>query len=89
MEMEWKQALELRDKQGDKLYIVEAGRLVSEHFFDLNSLGMIRLRESRYYRAELQLDEFMSALKELFPARAETDLEETKHIVSRLILEHG
>lgn len=41
MEMEWKQALELRDKQGDELYILEAGRLVSKHFSTLNSLGMI------------------------------------------------
>jgi len=32
---------------------------------------MIRLRESHYYRPELKLDEFMSALNELFPARAE------------------
>ena len=32
-------------------------------------LGMIRLRESRYYRPQLQLDEFMSALQELFPVR--------------------
>jgi hypothetical protein len=77
MEMEWKQALELRDKKGDELCIVEAGRLVTEHFSALDSLGMVRLRESLYYRVELQLDEFMSALKELFPARAETDLKGT------------
>jgi len=30
-------------------------------------MGMIRMRESRYYRPELQLAEFMSAIKELFP----------------------
>jgi hypothetical protein len=30
-------------------------------------MGMIRLRESPYFRPELQLDEFMSALQELFP----------------------
>jgi len=38
-------------------------------------LGMIRLREGRYYRRELQLDEFMSALQELFPARGKPDSE--------------
>jgi hypothetical protein len=29
--------------------------------------GMIRLRESPYYRPELRLDEFMSTMQELFP----------------------
>ena len=33
-------------------------------------LGVIRLRESRYSQPAFQLDEFMSALQELFPARA-------------------
>jgi hypothetical protein len=77
MEMEWKYALELRNRRGDEPYIMEAGRLVSEHFSALDRLGMIRLRESRYYRPELQLVEFMSALKELFPARAESPSEGT------------
>lgn len=72
-EMEWKHAIEIRDQERDDPYIVEAGRLVSAHFSTLDHLGMIRLRESPYYRAELQLDEFMSTLKELFPARTETD----------------
>jgi len=69
IEMEWNDALGFRDQQGDDPYIMEAGRLVSKHFSALDRLGMLRLRESHYYRPELQLDEFMSALKELFPAR--------------------
>lgn len=72
MESEWNQALGFRDQYGDERYIMEAGRLVSKHFSAFDLLGMIRLRESPYYRPELQLDEFMSALQELFPARAET-----------------
>jgi hypothetical protein len=52
---------------------MEAGRLVSEYFSALERMGMIRLRESPYYRPDLQLDEFMSALQELFPATAETN----------------
>jgi len=43
-----------------------------EHFSALDRLGMIRLRESAYYRSELQLNEFMSALQELFPVVTET-----------------
>ncbi len=73
MEEEWRYALELRGQQGDQPYVLEAGRLVSEHFSSLDRLGMIRLRESTYYRHELQLGEFMSALKELFPATVETN----------------
>jgi hypothetical protein len=74
-EEEWAYALELRDQQKSQPYVMEAGRLVSRHFSALDRWGMIRLRESPYYRAGLQLDEFMSALQELFPATAETDLE--------------
>ncbi len=71
MEEEWRYAIELRDQQGDQPYVLEAGRLVLEHFSSLDRLGMIRLRESPYYRHELQLDEFMSVLQELFPATVE------------------
>jgi len=41
MEMEWMQALTFRDQKEDEPYIMEAGRLVSEHFSSLNLLGMI------------------------------------------------
>jgi hypothetical protein len=74
-EEDWGYALQLRDKHGGHPYVMEAGHLVSEHFSTLDRPGMIRLRESPYYRPELQLGEFMSALKELFPARVEPVLE--------------
>jgi hypothetical protein len=66
-EDEWGYALKLRDQSRDLPVVIEAGRLVSEHFSALDHLGMIRLRESPYYRPELRLDDFMSALQELFP----------------------
>lgn len=74
-EQEWGYALELRDQQGNQNYVTKAGRIVSEHFSALDRLGMIRLRESPYYRTELQLYEFMSALQELFPVTAEANSE--------------
>ena len=74
-EEEWGYALELRDQYGGEPYVMDAGRLVSKYFSSLDRLGMIRLRESPYYRPELQLDEFMSTLQELFPATAETNSE--------------
>ena len=74
-EEEWGYGLELRDQYGDEPYVMEAGRLVSKYFSALDRLGMIRLRESPYYRPELQLDEFMLALQELFSATSETNSE--------------
>lgn len=70
-EKEWGHALHLRDQYQDHPFVEQARQLVSEHFSALNRLGMIRLRESPYYRPELQLNEFMSALQTLFPTRAE------------------
>ncbi|MCX6091052.1 MAG: hypothetical protein NTX88_11915 [Candidatus Atribacteria bacterium] len=76
-EIEWKQAIEFRDQYREEPYILEAGHLISKHFAAPESLGVLRLRESPYYRPELQLDEFISALKELFPSRAKTPSKET------------
>jgi hypothetical protein len=66
-EQEWGIALEIRDKQDSEPIITEAGQLVAEYFSAFDRMGMIRLRESTYFRPELQLDAFMSALQELFP----------------------
>jgi hypothetical protein len=67
-EAEWRQALKFRDELREEPHVKEASVLASKYFSALDRLGMIRLRESRYYRPELQLDDFMSALQELFPA---------------------
>jgi hypothetical protein len=66
-EDEWAYALKLRDQNRDQPGMIEAGRLVSEYFSATNRLGIIRLKESPYYRPELRLGEFISALQELFP----------------------
>jgi hypothetical protein len=71
-EEEWGHALELRDHKRDEPYVMEAGHLASKHFSAPDRPGIIRLRESRYYRPELQIDDFISALTELFPSRMET-----------------
>ena len=69
-EKEWDYALKLRDHQKNDPFAIEAARLVSEYFSAPDRLGMIRLRESPYYRPELQIEKFMSALQELFPTGA-------------------
>jgi len=71
-EKEWRYALKLRDQHENQPYVLEAGRLVSEYLSALDRLGMIRFRESIYYRSELKLDAFMSAIQELFPVSTET-----------------
>ena len=65
-ESEWREALAMRERYAKEPYVKEAGRLVSKYFAGLDSLGMIRMRESRYYRPQLQLADFMSTMKELF-----------------------
>ena len=68
-EPEWKYALELRDQFKDAPHVVEAGDLVFRYFSSLDRLGIIRLKESSYYRPGLQLNDFISAFQELFPKR--------------------
>jgi len=70
-EEEWEYALQLRDQHKNEPFTIEAGQLVSEYFSAPERLGMIRLRESPYYRPDLQIGKFMSVLQELFPVGAE------------------
>ena len=70
-EPDWRDSLGFRDQYGDEPYVTEAGSIVSRHFGSLESLGIIRLRESPYYRPELQLMDFVSALGELFTGDTE------------------
>jgi hypothetical protein len=66
-EEEWKYALQLRDQYKNDPSTQKAGNLVSKYFSFQERIGMIRLMESPYYRAELQNEDFMSALQEIFP----------------------
>jgi hypothetical protein len=68
MEDEWRQALKFRDQYQEEPSVKEARRLVSEIFSNKSRLGLIRMRESQYFRKEFQLDYFVSVLQELFPA---------------------
>jgi hypothetical protein len=68
-EEEWSQALKFRDIYRDEPYIIEAGEIISKYFSDYSSYGILRLKESRYYSSKLQIDDFISVLRELFPVR--------------------
>ncbi len=66
-EPEWHEALGYRVLYMDEPYVREAGQLVGDFFSELNNRGMIRMRESTYYRSDMEIEFFMSAIKELFP----------------------
>lgn len=66
-EPEWDEALGFKERFRAESAVSTAGQIVAQYFSALEGVGIIRLRESPYYRPELQLAGFMSALKELFP----------------------
>jgi len=66
-ETEWNEALGYRNEFISEPYVREAGRMVGNFFSELNNPGMIRMRESDYSRSGMQLEDFMSAMRELFP----------------------
>lgn len=66
-EVEWNRALELRELHQASEQIKEAGRIANQYFASLSHQGMVRMRESPYCRAGLQLEEFCSAILEIFP----------------------
>ncbi len=66
-EEEWEYALQLRDQYKNDPSAKEAGKLVAEYFSSLERQGIIRLMESPYSRPELQKEDFMSSLQEIFP----------------------
>jgi len=66
-ESEWRQATALRDRMEGHPQAARAGALVAKLFASPEALGALRLRESPYYRPQLQLADFLSALHELFP----------------------
>ncbi len=68
-EPEWEDALRLGGKHAEMPMVVEAGSIVRGHFAARTSKGVIRMRESPYYRQELQLDKFLTAINSLFLGR--------------------
>ncbi|HXL72575.1 MAG TPA: hypothetical protein VN963_03020 [bacterium] len=63
---EWKSAMELRDRYQKNPEVMEAGRIVSDLFSSLSGEGIIRMKESPYYRDKFPLEAFIQTLKELF-----------------------
>jgi hypothetical protein len=67
-EKEWVEACDIRDSCSEENMVIEAGKLIKQHFSAQDQFGILRLKESQYYRPELQISDFMSILQELFPA---------------------
>lgn len=67
-EPEWEMALKWSEQRRSDAMVIEAAEIVHRYFTSQTSAGMLRLQESPYARPELQLDDFVSALHELFPS---------------------
>ena len=66
-ESEWEEALRLSTASAGEPMFLEACGIVSEHFATPTSEGIIRMRESPYFRPALEVDKFIAAIRELFP----------------------
>jgi hypothetical protein len=65
-EEDWDISLELRRRHRADGKIIEAAELVRQLFGDESSRGVLRLKESKYYRTDFQVKEFIAALRDLF-----------------------
>jgi len=65
-EVEWKTAQTLSGERHQADEYMEATRIVEQYFDTQTSGGVLRLRESPYWRPELQIVDFLSALRKLF-----------------------
>ena len=65
-ESEWEQALALCVRHSSDPIFKEAVMIVNQYFDTISSIGVIRIKESPYFRKELNLSAFMKALRDLF-----------------------
>jgi hypothetical protein len=65
-ENEWKAALQMSSSHANDPPLIEARGIIKEHFAKPSSEGVLRIRESPYYKTTFQIDEFRAALAELF-----------------------
>ena len=65
-EPEWEDSLGFRNRLRTERYVGQARDIVLQYFGDREALGVLRLKESTYYRDTFQDLEFISALLELF-----------------------
>ncbi|OGS33259.1 MAG: hypothetical protein A2293_04345 [Elusimicrobia bacterium RIFOXYB2_FULL_49_7] len=66
---EWDESLQFHAEYHKNSYVKDAADLVEKYFSDIDKMGMIRIRESQYYQEALNVQGFISALKELFAPR--------------------
>jgi hypothetical protein len=66
-ETEWADALRLHSENAGEQKVIEAGEIVGQDFSTQTSKGILRMRESPYFRTTLQIDRFLDAINNLFP----------------------
>ncbi len=65
-EMEWDDAKKMKKQFLSNPVMEESSKIVGKLFNDIGSLGIMRIKESPYYRESFELESFISILKELF-----------------------
>ncbi len=65
-EAEWIIAKKLRDLSKENQYYKETVFIVKNLFSSKSSIGILRLKDSKYYQNDFELDKFITNLKELF-----------------------
>ena len=65
-EQEWEQAVAMSNQLQSLSEFEEARNIVAKNFSTSDSMGIIRLKESPYFQPEIQIDDFILALRELF-----------------------
>jgi hypothetical protein len=63
---DWNNCVKMHKSHKTEAKVVEAGMLVKQLFGNALSLGVLRLKENKYYRTDFQLNEFLAALRDLF-----------------------
>jgi hypothetical protein len=66
-EPEWAGAMRMHGENASTPEVIEAGEIVGQDYLTQTSKGILRMRESPYFRKTLQIDRFIEAIKELFP----------------------
>jgi hypothetical protein len=65
-EEEWASANKMRDRFAEDTYFIEAVSIVDALFTSSFSIGIVRLKESSYFRDDFEVDKFITNLRELF-----------------------
>ena len=66
LEKEWVEIRYLYSRYKRNLHVIDASHYVHQLFTEKSHLGILRLKECKYFLPNLMIDDFISAMKEIF-----------------------